>query len=330
MVGANKFRLGVFVLLGVVLFLGTVFFLGLSDIFTKKARLVTLFQESVQGLAVGSQVKYKGVPIGSVDKIIIQTDDKLIRVDMQVDPSIFGAGREFSAEDIEETFYKFFKSEREIGLRCRLEYAGITGLKYVELDYFDDVSKNPVLPKPTIIGNRCFYIPSTPSAFKDILKLINHSLESISKIKYEEISNATAGALNEMKRLLQDPKLVQAIHTMERMSTNLEKSSAALNKVLTEDKIREIVARMEDVLKSLDNLARQVNKQVESARLDETATSFRSAAQAVGETRQMLTHTLTKMNQALDSITELANYLGEDPSSILRGKNAPQVKFPNN
>ena len=62
MIEANKFRLGLFVIIGSVLFFIVLFVFGLSDIFVRKGKFVSLFNESVQGVAVGSPVKYKGVP----------------------------------------------------------------------------------------------------------------------------------------------------------------------------------------------------------------------------------------------------------------------------
>ena len=81
----QKIKLGLFVTGGIVLFVAILFFLGMTDIFTNKATVQTCFSESVQGLTVGSAVKYRGVPIGSVTKISIRVPDKLVQVDMAVE-----------------------------------------------------------------------------------------------------------------------------------------------------------------------------------------------------------------------------------------------------
>ena len=136
MVEVNKFKLGLFIIGSVVLLVIFLLFLGVSERFAPKGKLVSFFSESVQGLDVGSQVKYKGVPIGRVKAIYIDTQDKLIRVDMDIDFKAFTVSGAGDAPMSVNNFYEFFRNERDLGLRCRLDYGGLTGLKYVELDYF--------------------------------------------------------------------------------------------------------------------------------------------------------------------------------------------------
>ena len=78
----QKLKTGVFIVSGVLLLLAMLFFLGLSDIFVDKVKLITCFQESVQGLSVGSPVKYRGVQVGSVSEISIMMQEKTVWVTM--------------------------------------------------------------------------------------------------------------------------------------------------------------------------------------------------------------------------------------------------------
>ena len=80
----QKLRIGMFVIGGVLLLLIMLFFFGMSDFFTHKVAVRTYFSESVQGLTVGSGVKYRGVPIGTVSKIAIRVSDKLVEVNMEI------------------------------------------------------------------------------------------------------------------------------------------------------------------------------------------------------------------------------------------------------
>ncbi|QSH40072.1 MlaD family protein [Lentisphaerota bacterium ZTH] len=328
MIEANKFRLGLFVLIGIALFLACLFVFGLSDMFTKKARFVSVFRESVQGLNIGSSVKYKGVPVGTVKKISILVDEKLILVDMDIDLSFFTTGKSKVQGNLLQKFYQFCRSERDKGLRCRLEYAGITGLKFVEIDYFAQPGEPVAIPRPDYLRKDVFYVPSSPGVFSDILKLINVSLERISKIDFENISNQMSSTLGEMKKIVSDPKLKKAIEQLKNMSSNLEKSSESIAKVLTEKRLRQIFNRVEDSLNSLDALAKRVTSQLGQAKLPATSKAFREAAESVNDTKQMLGNTLMKLDQAIDALTELVNYLNDDPSSLLKGKKKPKIDFP--
>ena len=62
----QKINIGLFVIGGLALLIAILFFLGMTDIFTTKATVQTFFSESVQGLTVGSAVKYRGVPLRNV------------------------------------------------------------------------------------------------------------------------------------------------------------------------------------------------------------------------------------------------------------------------
>src|SRR6266511_2688946 len=116
-----------------------------------KTIIETYFNESVQGLDIGSKVKYRGVSVGEVTRIGFtynkyQQDkppgDRLRYV--LVEATILGrligtkAGGEITRP---ETVHM----EIEKGLRIRLAPQGITGTNYLEIDYADPKT-NPELP----------------------------------------------------------------------------------------------------------------------------------------------------------------------------------------
>jgi ABC-type transporter Mla subunit MlaD len=326
MIQANKFRLGLFVLAGTVLFIAGLFVLGLEGLFVKKGHFVTLFPESVQGLTIGSPVKYKGVPIGTVAKISIQVENKMIRVDMDISLSSFSTDRTINKKDIIPLFYKFIKKECEKGLRCRLEYAGITGLKYIELDYFKVSHPEKLIAKPKHMTD-AIYLPSTPSALKDVLKLINTSLEKIAKIDFQGISERLSGVLDGAQEIVKGPKLLKAIDQMEAMSANLNQSSKVLKDTLTPKKVKEIINNVDKILDKLKQISTQLEEQLTKAKIADTTDSFRKAANAVTDSRSMIANTLQKINQAIDAFTEFVNYLNDDPEALIKGKSKEKIHF---
>ena len=66
---ASYFRLGLFMILGVALLVGGVIVLGAGSLFKETVAAETFFDESVQGLGVGSRVRFRGVEIGTVSHI---------------------------------------------------------------------------------------------------------------------------------------------------------------------------------------------------------------------------------------------------------------------
>jgi phospholipid/cholesterol/gamma-HCH transport system substrate-binding protein len=327
MIQANKFRLGLFVLAGTILFIAGLFVLGLEGLFVKNAHFVTLFPESVQGLTIGSPIKYKGVPIGSVSKISIQVENKLIRVDMDINLSGFSAETKIKNGDKMRLFRQFIRKEREKGLRCRLEYAGITGLKYIELDYFKVKLPEDLIPAPKRKETLTVYVPSTPSALKDVLKLINSSLERIAKIDFEGLSNRLSDVLDGAKKIINGPKLLKAIDQMEAMSANLKQSSKVLKDTLTPKKVKEIINNVDKILDKLHKISTQLEDQLHKAKIAATTDSIRKAANAVTSSKDMISNTLLKVNQAIDSFGELLNYLNDDPEALIKGKSKKRINF---
>lgn len=334
----NAFRLGLFVLSGIFLFIAALFFLKLGDFFEDRAHVVTLFSESVQGLAEGSAVKYKGVPVGQVTGITIQVNDKLVRVDMEVDLSAFieiGPEQHQKTEDLRK-FYQFMSEECSLGLRSRLEYAGITGLKYVEFDYFDPAGEFEVIEEPQYLkdNKNTFYLPATPSMFVNMISSVTNSLSRISQIDFLGISQEIKSSLNEASAFLAAPELQRILDRVEAVAINLENTTGAVSRAITEEKLNVMLEHLHSSGKELRELIANINTQVNQADLPATTLSFRVAAgeleqagSAAGSTVDEVRNSLEKLNRALDAITELTEYLERDPSALLYGKQQEPLNF---
>ena len=320
----QKIKIGLFVIGGLALLIAILFFLGMTDIFTNKAPVQTFFSESVQGLTVGSAVKYRGVPIGNVTKISIRVTDKLVQVDMAVELEHFVSGGEKGQQ--RSDFRRFFQSELEQGMRCRLEYAGITGMRYIDFDYF--ATPGQTLPEPPagMLEPGTLYIPAVPSPFRDILKAIGTSLDRISRIRFEEISDGLERSLSELSGLLGDPALKSTIVRINDAAENLELGSRTLSRVFSEERLNRLMTVLEEDLDNVNKLTGQLIRETRDAKLPESAAAFRDASNAISFSQDELANTLTKLNQTLDALTELADSLSADPSSIVSGKKKPQFK----
>lgn len=321
MAEVSKFKLGLFVLGALGLMVVVLFLLGISERFAPKGKLVTFFTESVQGLDVGSPVKYKGVPIGRVSAIFIDTKDKKIRVDMNVDLKTFTVSNQESAMMSLNSFYDFFRNERALGLRCRMDYGGLTGLKYIELDYFAQPSPGVariVMPDEAVPGR--LLVPSTPSTLTDIMGKLNRSLEKIASVDFEGISQRLMTSLGDASAVLGDENLKESLKRIGSITENLDKVSAGMAASITEDSLNRLVGDLKHTLSQIDGLSNSLAKQVDDAKLGETGVSIRNSAIAFDDFQRQLLLTAGKLNGALDSLTALIEYLSDDPSALLTGK----------
>jgi paraquat-inducible protein B len=148
----------------------------------------TYFNESVQGLDIGSKMKYRGVVIGEVTRIsftyVKYEQDKpmtqrkrYVLVEAQLEPRLVG-GR--AVNDIASPESSRIEVER--GLRVHLAPQGITGTNYLELDYVDSLPA-PVLPIDWVPDN--IYIPSTPSTVSTFVSAASEIIDRLHRLDIE-------------------------------------------------------------------------------------------------------------------------------------------------
>jgi len=79
-----RFLTGLFVIVGLLTGAAAVVWVGASKYFEQGTQYVTYFDESVQGLQVDSEVKYRGVGVGNVKSIKVASDQKLVEVVIKI------------------------------------------------------------------------------------------------------------------------------------------------------------------------------------------------------------------------------------------------------
>jgi paraquat-inducible protein B len=195
---ANYFKLGLFVVGGLIAGIVVLLVIGSGRWFERKTTIESYFNESVQGLDLGSKLKYRGVVIGEVTKIsftyVVYQQDlpmaqraRYVLVESQIQPRLVG-GRAATGD---LTSVEGAKAEAERGLRIRLTPQGITGTSFLELDYVDP----PPATLPISWTPNNVYIPSTPST---VAQFVNAASEIIERLHHLDIE----GTLANLNRLM--------------------------------------------------------------------------------------------------------------------------------
>jgi ABC-type transporter Mla subunit MlaD len=244
---ANYFKLGLFVIGALVSGVLLLIVIGSGRWFQPKLTIETYFNESVQGLDIGSKLKYRGVAIGEVTRIgftytkyqqeIPSTQRyRYVLVEAQIEPRLLG-GR-VAAGDL--TIPANAALEVEKGLRIRLAPQGITGTSYLEIDYVDPPPAIiPIDWKPTNT-----YIPSTTSTVTALLSAATDIMDHLRKLDLEN----TMQNLN--KLLVTTNEKVGAIDTKsisQRTERVLAKVETTLNNIDSKRLSDEAVALMAEV-----------------------------------------------------------------------------------
>lgn len=326
----SKFKLGLFIIIAVAVFFAGLVILGSLDKFKPKGHITTLVTESVQGLSVGSSVKYQGVPIGNVREIMIYPSGNVIRIEMEINIDKFkmqeddGDTVSISIEEFNNGMEKAVKE----GLRCRLELEGITGGKYVEMQ-FDKDAVPPVLTAEQFALD-CPYVPSLPSLISDLRGSITSILAKLDSIDYKGISdkaNATLAAINESSI----PKLDATLDSVNALVSSVEEDliPAAHQSIdnlekLTGSEIRERIETLTEnaniAATAVESLAKSVESEIKSIEFAQIGDNLRSFLATAIRTSKTLDETLFNVNSGVDVLIELIQYIDSDPSALIQGK----------
>ena len=200
MKNVNYFKLGLFVLAGFFVIIASVFYLGFKEQFESKLEFVTYFDQSVQGLDVGSSVKASGVTIGRVTDIsLVKNSDGLVKVTMSAVNNILTSQEQLgmSADQINNAYKDYIKKSVDRGVRCSLTFQGITGLKYVELDIVDPSKVSTVSLEFEV---KALYIPATRSTLENTMNSFDQAITRIASVDYKQL----AGHLDQLIVALRD------------------------------------------------------------------------------------------------------------------------------
>ena len=215
---ANPKIVGGFVLAAIVLLVGGALVFGSFSFFEVTRTAVVFFEGSVDGLAQGSAVLFRGVPIGRVLGVGIrydpQTNTLAIPVIVEIRP---GVVEKYSPPG--RTNVELVNSLIDHGLRARLESASlVTGQQVVALNFFPST---PINLKKTDLPY--FQIPTVPSATPQIMSSVDVAARDL-----PTLIKQAGGVLDCVQQIL-TPENEAAIHT-------LLESAAATMKTLQADR----------------------------------------------------------------------------------------------
>ncbi len=293
----QRWKLGVFVVLSAVIGFVLLVWLGTVGLNRRTFRVVSYFDESVQGLDVGSSVKFRGVRIGRVADIAIGPDRRHVEVTSDVDLNAMvrlglrqDAPAQISAGIV------------PLDLRVHLVPLGITGLMFLQVDIFDpeDLSSEELSFKPP-----WNHFPSTPSALKSA-------------------GDAVMEVLNRFPELE-----VQATAALEEASYTLSSIRAFIEPDEGEQGVAMLVARLESAAASLESAASSLDSAIRVADVGGTMASIREAADSVAEAAEEATGLggelrgeLVSLRETMQSLRALADTLERDPGALLRGRSS--------
>jgi len=302
---ASPALIGSFVLGGAALLVLFVLIIVGDSFFKEERKYVIYFEGTIYGLKIGSNVMFRGVPIGYVSDIDVLADfedlEFTVPVTITIQPDSIRAvadDKSYRAPE-EEDISRLIDS----GLRATLASESlITGQLYVELDFH---------PETEIvfrgIDDDIPEIPSIPSGIQEVIA-------------------KAQSFIAEIQQNLDVPKVMADI------TSGIEGLDALINAPATQNltsEVNQTLANIRSTLATVDSLAADLGDEVDpalKALIDalETAESVLTLAETQlrddSDIAYRLGNTLQEVESAARAIRILAEQLEQQPESVLKGK----------
>jgi paraquat-inducible protein B len=311
-------RLGVFILVTLVVVLAT------AALFIQRWRsrevigMVTYTTENVSGLDVSSPVRYRGVPVGRVTDLRVDTRGNSVEIDFEVFVDRLNtigmrASRIRQIADFGGVFPR---------LRARIIGNPVTGEAYLLLD----APQNP--PPMMALGftpNRP-YVPSVPSmsaTVQDRLpELLDRAEATLQTLK--EIVTRIPASLDRNDRFFANVERILQESQLPALSADSRKSLTTTSEQI--EQIRSALDMLIGTDGALVKFSEEARATIKAADLPATTQSAREAADNSRLASDDLRHSLPTILDSLEQMRELARQIEEQPESVVYGPRQPQEK----
>jgi ABC-type transporter Mla subunit MlaD len=292
---------GIMVLVGVGLLLGFVLFLTQNRLSGSDVVMETYIRESVQGLEVGSAVRYRGVSVGRVTQIGLASAEyrrpegepfaasfQLVVIRFAVNLSRVG--------DIPS-----LDDAVKLGLRARLSSQGITGVSYIELDFVDSASGET---RRSLWEPRYPWIPAVPSTVAQVQSAAENIMRQLQDVDFGTLFGTIGSLATELRDQVKAAEVARAVNEATELLADFRR-----------------IAREADipgVLGEIRTTTLSLRETVQSAEVRSALASLAAAAQDLRRTAARLPGTVTQLEAGVRSARSTTGDLQADLAPVLR------------
>jgi phospholipid/cholesterol/gamma-HCH transport system substrate-binding protein len=303
----QKIRLGVFLSLATVIFIAVAgFFIAPKlrdpgDIYTINFR-----GTSVQGLVLGSPVKYQGVEIGRVTRIRVNpTDLDSVLVDVKIREGLV----------------------MKTDMSAVLTYIGLTGQKFIEISggalASENLKAHGEIPMGRGLGEKAVDIVTNLETaivrITDLLAPENMKRFSAFLENAEKSSAALSGVLVSRRTALEN-----TLANFEKASLEFARATEKFTP-MTEDMGRLMRTIETNSQETLGNISKRCSSEelgqaIKDVRafLDTASVSLKKVESVLLEQQSELTRTFSSLGAAVEDLARFSREIADEPSSLLR------------
>jgi paraquat-inducible protein B len=317
--------IGGFVLGALALLVIAVIAFGSGRLLRQTKEFVAYFDGDVNGLHIGAPVKFRGVEVGSVKRILLQLDKSMevrsIPVVFEIDLEKV-TSRGATATLLEDP--SALKVAIDQGLRAQLRSESLlTGVLYIGIDFFPGT---PVKLVQTT-GSKYPEIPTVPTVLERAEVTIGEILAKLREVDFKGLTDAVSRAVDGIGQLVNSPalnsalqrldqtmpKIDQAIVEIRKMTSNLDGNITTLSTNLeqTSDAARGAMQQAALTLKQTDAAL----KEAEAAMIN-----IRGISDPDSVTFYELGRSLREVSAAARSLRLLSDSVQRNPRSLIFGR----------
>jgi paraquat-inducible protein B len=323
---ANRMMIGVFVVIAVTIMAASLVVFGSGRFFKQTVKCVLYFDGSVKGLNVGAPVLFQGVPIGSVIGIVLEVDPTMMQLSIPVlieyEPEKFHlvSGGQHVRRDPRKTIPKLI----ERGLRAQLGMGSfITGQLDIEIGFNPNATLCYAPPKVDKVYKDYIVIPTCKSTTQKLA-------DALEKLDLAALEQHLETAMDGIAKLANNPNLPASLQELKKTLQSTHKLVLSVD-----SKVNPLAKNTNTTLKNANKtlndfgqLARNLDGRVGglSTSLNKTLTDARGFISQDSPLMVDLQNTLQEISRMSRSLRQLADYLDQQPQSVIFGKKKPGGK----
>lgn len=283
----NPKVIGTFITVSLVLIVGMIMYFGSTNLLNRSTHFILFFDQSVNGLSIGSPVKFRGVPVGTVKSILIRAEGQ--REDSNAIPVLIEINRSRLEDDLGVSNTAFdpdrIMEQIDRGLVAELNLESlITGQLFVDFSFSPRAREHQMPHLETFNG--IVEVPTLNSSLDEITADIAHIIADFRSLDLEEINRNVNAVLSSAALVL------QGIDS-EGMSASVSEAADEVTALVRSPEFR-------DTLFSAHGAFEEIR---------DTAESFNLSDGPLAEVVDTWTEQITETLDSLEAFTQQANAL---------------------
>ena len=316
----NPTAIGLFIVIGAALGVTGLLLFSSSKLFAQTRVCIVYFNESLNGLSEGAPVKYRGVTIGAVKRVMVHfnqaTNDYTMPVIIELHEKLI---RERLGDQMEIFTDRALRERIQRGLRASLQAESlVTGVLYIE------IRPTPSAPPPVFhqLVERYPEVPTEPTQIQELfnnlasldIKGIETNINALlvkldtvlSGLNLVAVTAGITNTLGSLDRLVSSPEITNSLVAVRTTLDQYRSLGQSLN------------SRVDPLAESITNSLAEANRTL--VQLRGAADNLRNMLRPDSPVRTDLDQLLQELAGTAESISSLVEFLKQHPNALITGR----------